>query len=493
MKVLFISPEMEPLAKVGGLADVVGALPRELKRLGCDVRVVIPYYQHVKENIDKIGLKPRESGKEVVVAIDWLPFRGNVTEVTLDEVTVYLLGNDRLFDREYIYSTPKGDYPDNYLRFGFLSLAALETARALGFNPDIIHCHDWQTAMVPISLRWRKHLRDDPFFKDSKIVFTIHNIAYQGLFPKEILDEFGLPWYIYTPQGIEFYGKVNLLKGGIAYSDLVTTVSPTYAEEIKTPQYGYGLDGVLRWVSQNSNSLVGILNGIDYELWNPEKDKALYLNYATGDIDGRLKNKSKLKEELGLNTDESKPLIGMVSRLTEQKGIDLVVESLRQIIDLGFQLAILGTGEERYERMLENAKQVHRENVSFSSGFSDELARRIYAGSDMFLMPSRFEPCGLGQMIALRYGSIPVVRGTGGLLDTIRDYNADKEKGNGFVFYEFSKVSFLDALVRAISVYENRNEWMALVNRAMREDFSWKRSSEKYLEMYEKLASRERQ
>jgi len=487
MKVLFISPEMEPLAKVGGLADVVGALPKELKKIGCDVRVIIPLYRHVRSNLERLGLKTRVLEQDIAVSIDWLAFRGKIEEVKLDGVTIYLLSNDSLFDREYIYSTPHGDYKDNGLRFGFLSLGALEIAKAIGFKPDIIHCHDWQTALVPISLKWRKHLRDDPFFKEARIVFTIHNIAYQGLFGKEILDEFGLPWYIFTPQGIEFYGKVNLLKGGIAYSDLVTTVSPTYAEEIKTPQYGHGLDGLLRWISENSNNLVGILNGIDYGLWNPETDKSLYINYGVGDIDAKLKNKSRLKEELGLNTDETKPLIGMVSRLTEQKGIDLVVESLPQIIDLGFQLAILGTGEEKYERMLENAKQTYKENLSVSSGFSDELARRIYASSDMFLMPSRFEPCGLGQMIALRYGTIPVVRGTGGLLDTIRDYSTYKEKGNGFVFYEFSKVSLLDALVRAISVYENRNEWLELVTRSMRGDFSWRRSSERYFEIYKRL------
>ncbi len=484
MKVLFVSPEMEPLAKVGGLADVVGALPRELNKIGCDVRVIIPLYRDVKNNLKKLKLKPKDLKLEVVIAIDWLCYKGNLREVNLDGVRVYLLENDIFFDREYIYSTPKGDYQDNALRFGFFSLAVLEAAKLVDFKPDIIHCHDWQTALVPISLKWRKHLKDDLFFKGSKLVFTIHNMAYQGLFGKEVLEDFGLPAYVFTPQGIEFYGKVNLLKGGIAYSDLVTTVSPTYAEEIKTPQYGHGLDGVLRWVSQNSSNVVGILNGIDIELWNPETDKSIYLNYTSGDIDAKLRNKTRLKDELGLNTDESKPLIGIVSRLTEQKGIDLVVESLPQIVDLGFQVAVLGTGEEKYERMIDIAMQTYKESLSVFFGFSDELARKIYAGSDMFLMPSRFEPCGLGQMIALRYGSIPVVRGTGGLLDSIRDHTVHKTGGNGFIFHEFSKVSLLDALVRAISVYENRNEWMTLITRSMNEDFSWKRSSEKYLELY---------
>ena len=487
MKVLFVSPEMDPLAKVGGLADVVGALPKELESLGCDVRVIIPLYNQVKENLKNLKLKAKNLRKEIIVCLDWLPFKGDVLEVNLNGLTVYLLRNDNFFNRDYIYSTPQGDYQDNDLRFGFLSLGALEIAKALDFKPDIIHCHDWQTALVPISLKWRRHVKDDPFFSKSKIVFTIHNISYQGLFLRDTLEKLGLPLYAFTPQGIEFYGKISLLKGGIVYGDAVTTVSPNYAEEIKKPEYGNALDGILRWISQESNKLVGILNGIDYQAWDPKTDKALYVNYGIGDITGKLKNKSELRNELGLYAEEGKPLLGMVSRLTEQKGIDLVVEALPQIFDLGFQVAILGTGEEKYVRMLENANSRYKGNLSVVIGFNDEIARRIYAGCDMFLMPSRFEPCGLGQMIAMKYGSIPVVRGTGGLLDSVRDRSVDRKHGNGFVFHLFSKVSFLDALTRALLVYENREEWIGLVTRAMKEDFSWKRSSEKYLELYESL------
>lgn len=490
MKVLFVSPEMEPLAKVGGLADVVGALPKELKNLGCDVRVVIPLYRHVKENLKRLGINAKGLRKEVAACLDCLVFRGKIKEVDLNGVPIYLIENDGLFDREHIYSTPQGDYADNDLRFGFLSIGALEIVKAFNFKPDVIHCHDWQTALVSISIKWRRHLKDDPFFESSKLVFTIHNIAYQGLLGKEALDKFGLPSYLFMPQGLEFYGKVNLLKGGIIYSDVVTTVSPTYAQEIKTHEYGYGLDGVLRWISQDSNKLVGILNGIDYEIWNPETDKALYVNYGLGDIEGKLKNKFQLQNDLGLSADEGKPLLGMVSRLAEQKGIDLVVDALPQIFDLGFQVAILGSGDEKYMRMLENARARYRGDLSVVFGFKDEVARRIYAGCDMFLMPSRFEPCGLGQMIALRYGSIPVVRATGGLLDTIRDYTNHKKDGNGFVFHEFSKVGFLDALTRALSVYEKRDEWRELILRAMKEDFSWQRSSREYMELYKRLTGR---
>ncbi len=487
LKILFVSPEMEPIAKVGGLADVIGALPKALKGLGCDVRVVIPLYRHAKENIERFNLPSRDVSEDVITCIDWLPIKGGILETEIDGVCVYLLKNDSLYDREYIYSTPSGDYTDNDLRFGFLSLGALEIAKAVDFKPDIIHCHDWQTALVPACLKFRKHLKNDPFFQGSKIVFTIHNLAYQGQFSKEILDELALPWFLFTPQGIEFYGKVNLLKGGIVYSDVVTTVSRTYAEEIKTPQYGCGLDGILRAISNHSNKLIGIINGIDNDEWDPNRDSALYVNYSIDSIGRKLENKTSLRTELGLSMGDDKPLLGVVSRLTEQKGSDLVVESLPQIFDLGFQIVILGSGEEKFERMLQTARKKDPENMAVVTGFNDVMARRIYAGSDFFLMPSRFEPCGLGQMIAMRYGSIPVVRGTGGLLDTVMDYNSSRQKSNGFVFYEFLKVSFLDALVRALSVYEKKEEWKKLVIRAMKEDFSWKRSSELYLNLYKGL------
>ncbi len=487
MKILFISPEMEPIAKVGGLADVIGALPRKLINLGCDVRVVIPFYRDAGENMERLKLNSNRLTEEIITCIDWLPVKGEIHEVRVGGVTVYLIRNDSLYDREHIYSTPEGDYRDNDLRFGFLSLGALEIAKTLDFRPDIVHCHDWQTSLVPICLKWRKHLRDDPFFRDSKTVLTIHNLAFQGQFDKEILDKFGLPWFLYVPSGIEFYGKVNLLKGGIAYSDRVTTVSQTYAEEIKTARYGYGLDGILRSISEKSNKVIGILNGIDYDDWNPKTDRALYRNYDVAHISGKSENKIELLKEVGLTPTDGQPVLGMVSRLTEQKGTDLVVDSLPQIFDLGYQAVILGDGEERYERMLLAARNRYRKSLSVVLGFNEELARKIYAGCDFFLMPSRFEPCGLGQLIALRYGSIPIVRATGGLADTVVDYTASKTEGNGFVFHEFSKVSFLDALIRALSVYDDKPELEKIIHRAMGEDFSWKRSSELYYDLYQSV------
>lgn len=475
---------MEPIAKVGGLADVIGALPGKLTDLGCDVRVVIPFYRGVGENLDKLKLQADDLGEEVVTCIDWLPVKGSIHQAIIEGVRVYLLRNDALYGREDIYGTSEGDYEDNDLRFGFLCLGALELAKTLDFRPDIIHCHDWQSSLVPICLKWRKHLKSDPFFRDAKVILTIHNLAYQGQFDKEILDKFGLPWFLFAPQGIEFYGKVNLLKGGIAYSDVVTTVSQTYADEIKTPQYGHGLDGILRSISKNTNSVIGILNGIDYDDWNPETDRALYRNYSLSEMSGRSDNKAGLIKEAGLAPKPGHPLLGMVSRMTDQKGIDLVVDSLPQIFELGYQAVILGDGEERYERMLLAARNRFKDSLSVVLGFDDELARKIYAGSDFFLMPSRFEPCGLGQLIALRYGSIPVVRATGGLADTVSDYTASKEKGNGFVFHDFSKVSFLDALIRALSVYDNKVEMAEIIRRAMSEDFSWRRSTQLYYDLY---------
>jgi starch synthase len=483
---------MEPIAKVGGLADVIGALPRKLINLGCDVRVVIPFYRDARENIKTLKLRSNRLKEEIITCIDWLPVKGEVHEIRIHGVQVYLLRNDALYDREHIYTPTEGEYDDNDLRFGFLALGALEIAKTLNFKPDIIHCHDWQTSLVPVCLRWRKHLKDDPFFRDSKIIFTIHNLAFQGQFNKDILDKFGLPWFLYTPHGIEFYGKVNLLKGGITYSDCVTTVSQTYAEEIKTAQYGYGLDGILRSISLDSNNVIGILNGIDYDEWNPQTDQALYTNYDVSEISGKSINKTELLKEVGLTPKDDQPLLGMVSRLTEQKGTDLVVDSLPQIFDLGYQVVILGDGEERYERMLAAARNRFRNSLSVVLGFNNELARKIYAGCDFFLMPSRYEPCGLGQLIALRYGSIPIVRGTGGLADTVVDYTYANTKGNGFVFYEFSKVSFLDALIRALSLYDNKLELEAIIQRAMNEDFSWKRSSHLYYDLYQRVIKTEK-
>lgn len=487
MKVFLIASEMYPLAKIGGLGDVIGIMAKKLRKLGCDVRVVIPCYRQVKNNLSKLGITTNNLADNFVVEIGGSAYEGNIREISLDEVKVYLILNDTFYDRDYIYNMPDGDYEDDDVRFGFLSLGALEIARIVNFKPDIIHCHDWHTALVPISLKWRHGLKDDSFFAESKLVFTIHNISYQGLFGKELLNKFHLPDSLFRHEDLEYYGKVNLLKGGMLYSNLVTTVSPTHAEELKKPQYGCGLDGVLRSISAEPGRFTGILNELDHEVWDPKRDDSIYVKYDHGHLDSRNKNTLGLKLELGLDLTSNKPLIGMVARLTEQKGIDLVLESLKQILELGFQLVILGSGEARYERMLELAKQNYRGNFSVVLRPNEPIVRKTYAGSDIFLMPSRFEPCGLGQMIALKYGSIPVVRGTGGLLDTVIDYKLNKKNGNGFLFSEFSKLSLLDALIRAMYVYRNQDEWQKLVKKVMTKQFLRLKSSEIYLENYKRL------
>lgn len=486
IKVLFIASEMEPLAKTGGLADVIGVLPKKLNEIGCDVRVILPYYKETRKNLKRLKLKVKDLNRDVIVTIDWLPYKGRIKETTVEGVKVYLLAHDGFYDRDHLYTAANGDYKDNDLRFGFFSIGALEIAKELDFRPDIIHCNDWQTALAPIALKWKKHYNNDPFFKNSEVVFTIHNISYQGIFGKDLLEKFGLSGSLFNPEQLEFYGRVNLLKGGILTSDLVTTVSPTYAREIQTKEYGYGLDGVLRAVA-HAGKLAGILNGIDNEDWNPETDKALYARYNAADLKGKYENKAKLKNLLGFSTNGHVPLIGVISRLAHQKGIDLIVRTLHRILDLGAELVILGAGDKGYERLLKQVSDDYVDNFRAVIGYNEAKARRIYAGSDMFLMPSRFEPCGLGQLIALRYGTIPVVRATGGLLDTITDYDEGREHANGFIFDHFTERSMLNTIERAISIYHNPPEWKRLIKNAMEQDFSWKRSSREYLAYYKGL------
>lgn len=480
---------MEPLAKTGGLADVIGVLPKKLNEIGCDIRVILPCYKEVKKNLKRLRLKVKDLDKEVIVSIDWLPYKGKIKETRVEGVTVYLLANDEFYDRDSLYTTPNGDYKDNDIRFGFLSLGALEIAKTVNFQPDIIHCNDWQTALTPIALKWKKHYNNDPFFIGSKVVFTIHNISYQGVFGRDFFDKFGLAGSLFNPEQLEFYGRLNLLKGGILTSDLVTTVSPTYAREIQTREYGYGLDGVLREVAR-AGKLAGIVNGIDYEDWDPEKDKALFARYGAGNLDGKYENKARLKNMLGFETNGNVPLIGVIARLAHQKGIDLIVRALHRIIDLGAELVILGTGDKGYERLLKQVSDDYVGSFKAIIGYNETKARRIYAGSDMFLMPSRFEPCGLGQLIALRYGTIPVVRGTGGLLDTITDYDEDRRHANGFIFDYFNEENMLNTIDKAISIYHDGPAWKRLVRNGMSRDFSWKRSSKEYLRHYKDLFAR---
>lgn len=488
MKILLLTSEFEPLTKLGGLGVVTASLARALKDFGCEIKVVIPYYKDIKSNIKNLGLQARSARIELNVCIDWLPLRGKVHSVNVNGLDCYLIENRDLYHRNYIYHPFISEENDDNTRFGFFALSSLQLIKHINFKPDIIHCHDWQTAFVPLLLKWRKHLRDDEFFKKSKIVFTIHNLSYQGIFEKNTLNLFGLPEYLLSSHSIEHYDKINLMKAGILFSDLITTVSDTYAKEILNPEYGCGMDKTLRMVNQDSKKLYGILNGIDYTQWDPSTDKSIYKNYSINNPGNKSANKDKLLSEYNFIVDNDKPLIGMISKLTDQRGVDLLIESVPQILDLGFQLFILGVGESKYHKKLQQIRNTFRGNVSVIFKQDNDIARKIYAGADMIVMPSRFEPCGLVQMIALRYGTIPVVRATGGLMDTVKDYSIS-ENPTGFVFNQYSKVNLLDTLIRAVTVYEHKNEWNKLIKNAMAEDFSWKSSANRYIELFSKISS----
>ncbi len=476
MRIAFCSSEMASLAKVGGLADVTESLPKALAGLGEDVWVFLPLYKQIWVERQK---DLEDTGVKISICIDGQERTAALWKTSVHGVTVYLVDYREYFYRDHPYGTPEGDYPDNPFRFAFFSRAVLEAIKALGLGIDIIHCNDWETALVPV---YQTHLyREDPQLKDVGTIFTIHNLAYQGVFDKEVLPKIGLDWSLFHMEALEYYGNVNYLKGGIVFSHIVSTVSPTYAREIQTERFGYGLDGVLR---KRKDRLFGVLNGIDYDEWNPATDPKIYVNYDKERLEAKGENKRRLQEDKGLEPMES-PLAGMVGRLVEQKGVDLVHAVVGDMVSMGMQLIVLGAGEKRYHDMLLELQEKYRGMVSINIGYSDELASRIYAGCDLFLMPSRYEPCGLGQMIALRYGTIPVVRATGGLADTITEYNPETGEGNGFVFEAFKPGEFLAALQRAQGVYSYGERWQTLVKRAMECDFSWGASARRYMEIYE--------
>ncbi len=484
MKVFYLASEIYPFAKTGGLADVAGTLPVSLKKLGVDIILAMPFYNSFVSKHE-----PEDTGIVIDVEFNGEVFKTQILKKEHRGVTTYFIRNDRYFDRDYLYGTPEGDYPDNPLRFGFFSMAALKLLERLDFKPGIIHLNDWQTALVPVYL---KNTDLFPYLADSKTILTIHNLAYQGTFPPDVLRSLMLPESLFTMEALEFYGKVNFLKGGILFSDVITTVSPTYAREIQTSEFGYGLEGVLY---KRREHLYGILNGIDYDVWNPETDEYIYYNYSYGDFHyKKILNKTRLQEDMGLPAGSEFPLIGIVSRLAAQKGFDLLADAMNELSRLDLQMVILGTGDKVYQDLLVDFGTKFPDKFAVRIGFDPVLARRIYAGSDMFLMPSRYEPCGLGQMIAMRYGSIPVVRKTGGLADTVEDFTYEKlkrdpgkRKGYGFSFGTYTHAHLIDAIKRALKVFKDQETWQQLVKIAMTRDFSWKSSAKEYVELYERV------
>lgn len=485
MKILMAASECVPFIKVGGLADVVGTLSRYLKAAKNDVRIVLPAYQ----KIDRKKYPMKKLKGRLLIPIGDHYEEAEVLEGRLGKVpqsvVVYFIDAPKYFDRPEVYRTSEGDFPDNAERFIFFSRAVLEVAKLVDFQPEVIHCHDWQTGLIPAYLKTL--YRIDAFFQSTRTVFTIHNIAYQGMFPAETMLLAGFSWSDFTPERMEYYGQMNFLKIALVYSDALTTVSPTYAQEIKSgPEFGRGMEGIL---NARSEVLQGILNGIDYEEWNPLSDSRIAARFSPKDIKGKALCKADLQTAVGFTPRAKTLLLGVVSRLDPQKGFDLLVGALPKLIKQDIQLVILGVGDKDIQEELEKLAASYPTKISLNLKFDNDLAHKIYAGCDVFLMPSRFEPCGLGQMIALAYGTIPVVNRTGGLADTISDFSVSGGvvKGNGFVLKEPTVNGLVEAVERAISVYDEETYWKQLMNNAFKSKFSWQESSKLYLKLYRSL------
>jgi starch synthase len=471
-----IASEAVPYAKTGGLADVAGALPPALAHLGHPVTLVTPRYG---------GMLVREPSERLMITVGRRPVTVSLVEDRLgDGVHVVLVDCPELFDRDQLYGAGGIDYPDNARRFAVLVRAALEFAIRTGQRPDVVHSHDWQGGLAPVYLK--RLYASHPALEGVPSVFTIHNLAYQGLFPPEWLQELDLGWDLFTIDELEYWGKLSLLKGGINFADLITTVSPRYSKEIQTPELGFGFDGILK---RRTRDLVGILNGIDTVRWNPSNDPHIPEPYGPEDLSGKAAAKRQLLATFGLCGDEralSRPLVGMVSRLIEQKGFDLIAEVAEELVRLDAGYVLLGTGDPRYEDLWVDLAARFPDRIGVRIGFDEKLAHLIEAGADIFLMPSRFEPCGLNQMYSLRYGTVPVVRATGGLDDTVRNWNGKARTGNGFKFKEASGSALLKALCRAFSVYRRPEDWRLMQTDGMAQDFSWETSARQYVKVYER-------
>ena len=476
-KILFVASESVPFIKTGGLADVVGSLPKNFNKDEYDCRVIIPKYQCMNENFKN----QLQYVTHFYMDLAWRSQYVGILKMEYDGITYYFI------DNEYYFSGPKpyGDICYDMEKFAFFSRAALSALPVSDFRPDIIHCHDWQTGLIPVFLK--DTFSQGQFYQGIKTIMTIHNLKFQGIWDaKTVKDMVGLADYYFTPDKLLHYKDANFLKGGIVYADYVTTVSDTYAEEIKQPFYGETLDGLM---CARSNSLFGIVNGIDYDVYNPETDPYIVQNYSAQNFrKEKIKNKRALQQQLGLEQDDKRFMIGIVSRLTSQKGLDLIQCVMDEICSDGIQFVILGTGEEQYENMFRHYDWKYNNTVSANIYYSEELSHRVYAACDAFLMPSLFEPCGLSQLISLRYGTVPIVRETGGLKDTVEPYNEYESKGTGFSFANYNAHEMLNTIRYAEHVYYNKKrEWNKIIDRGMASDFSWNSSARKYEELYTRL------
>lgn len=479
MRILYVTSEAVPFAKTGGLADVAGALPKYIRQLGHEAVVILPKYRGVQS-------------KKILLPSVTIPLGGQLhfcaihEAESIEEVRFFFVDYPGYYDRNELYREAAQDYRDNAERFALLSLAALEFAKRAPLPPDIIHCNDWQTALVPVYLRTL--YRNDPFFEKTKTLLTIHNLAYQGVFPRGALDRTGLPQELFNPEQLEFYGNVNFLKGGIIFADRLSTVSDKYSREIRTPEFGCGLEGVLQ---KRSADLTGILNGVDYTEWNPATDPWLVANYSVDNLEGKRRCKIDLLNQFGIQDSLARPVIGIISRLADQKGFDLLHIVADTLIQDGFSMVVLGTGEEKYCRFFLDLQEKYPAYVGARIKYDEWLAHKIEGGADLFLMPSRFEPCGLNQIYSLKYGTVPVVRATGGLDDTIQDFS-QSPAGTGFKFERYSPEELLSAARRALEVYHTPQRWKELMRNCMSRDFSWHRSAQRYVELYASMIPSER-
>ena len=480
MKILFVSSEVAPFAKTGGLADVAGSLPQAIKDKGHDIRVVMPEYK-------KIAAKYKDQFEHVLhfrTNVVWRNEYVGINKLKHGEVPIYFVDNKNYFNRGSMYESKDKD-----VQFAFFARAILEFLPKIDFKPDVIHCNDWQTG--PVSIMLDDNYRQYEFYRDIKTVFTIHNLRYQGQFsPRTLYDVLGIDEKHWFTGKIRHNGLVNYMKMGIMYADIITTVSKTYAREIKTEYFGEGLDYALRL---RGDDLFGIVNGISYKQFDPRTDENIYYNYSHENLENKYKNKEALQQEMDLPVDRDIPVISIVSRLVEQKGLDLIEEVITELMESDIQFVLLGTGQAKYEDFFRQQAEEYPQKIAASIKYDFGLAQKIYAGSDMFLMPSRYEPCGLGQLISMRYGTLPVVKETGGLNDTVIPYNTETDEGYGFSFTDVNSHDMLYTLRRAIYFYKQSDTWIKLVKRAMNQDFSWKYSAQEYIDLYNKIVEKNKQ
>jgi starch synthase len=478
MHIAFAASECVPFSKTGGLADVVGALPRALASLGHQVSVYVPRYRETKL------VDPQTVVRSITVPFDdKYRFCSVATAGTSGGVRSYFVDYPPYFDRDGLYGGPGGDYPDNAERFALFSRAVIEASKILGV-PHVFHCHDWQSALIPVMLRTL--YAEDPAFREVATVFTIHNMGYQGLFSPDTLPLLTLPWELLTMSKMEFFGQVNFLKGALVLSDYVTTVSKKYSQEIQTTEYGFGLEGVLR---NRAATVTGILNGVDYDEWSPQTDKFIVAKYSPLDLSRKLKCKEDLLTTFGIKITDANskvPVIGVVSRFAAQKGFDLIAQIMDRLAREEVMMVVLGSGDKLYEEMFQRLSKLFPNKIATKVAYDNAVAHQIEAGADMFLMPSRYEPCGLNQIYSLKYGTVPIVRATGGLDDTIENWDARTGKGTGFKFSDYNGEALLATIKQALAAYQNPSSWQTVMRNGMGRDFSWGASAREYGKVYER-------